>query len=329
MAVRTAFVYSTDENYVKLTAVSIHSLLKHNPGVPIVILTNDISEDSAAFLQKLVSDCGGSLELIDVKDRLQGIKGLGAGSYVSFSAYSRLFIPALLGNLFDRTVYIDGDTLVADSLSELNDLDLHGKPFAIGYDCIHNSYKKLIGISQTAPYFNSGVLVMDLAEWIRRKCTERILGYMQNVRHDLMFGDQDYFSLVLADDAEILPPRYNFLTHFQMFRRAKDARFVMDTPACCWYGDDEFAEAQAKPAIRHFLGHTLGRPWFRESLNPLRPLYVETAAEVGIPEITEQSRPIDFCYRIQWLCWKLLPRPLFLLACRTMYRFFFRRAYGV
>ena len=65
---------------MKLTAVSIHSLLKHNPCVSIVILTNDVSEDSAAFLQKLVSDRGGSLELINVKDRLQNVKGLGAGS---------------------------------------------------------------------------------------------------------------------------------------------------------------------------------------------------------------------------------------------------------
>lgn len=329
MTFKTAFVYSTDENYVKLTAVSIHSLLKHNPGLPIVILTNGVSESSAAFLQKLVTDRGGSLELIDVRDRLQDLQGLGAGSYVSFSAYSRLFIPTLLGDQFDRAVYIDGDTLVADSLDELKNLGLHGKPFAIGYDCIQNSYKKLIGISQTAPYFNSGVLVMNLAEWIRRKCTERILGYMQNVRHDLMFGDQDYFSLVLADDAAILPPRYNFLTHFQLFRRAKDARFVMDTPACCWYGDDEFAAAQELPAIYHFLGHTLGRPWFRESLNPLRPFYVKTAAEAGVSEVAEQSRPIDFGYRVQWLCWKLLPRPLFLYACRAMYRHYFRSRYGV
>lgn len=103
----------------------------------------------------------------------------------------------------------------------------------------------------------------------------------------------------------------------------------MGTPTYCWYGEEEFAAAQARPAIHHFLGHTLGRPWFRESKNPLRPLYVETAAEAGVPDVAEQTRPLDIFYRVQWLCWKLLPRPLFLLACRTMYACFFKRTYGV
>jgi len=326
---KTAFVYSTDENYVKLTAVSVHSLLRHNPGAAIVILASGVKPESASFLQKLVTDRGGSFELVDVAECLKDVAALGAGSYVSFSAYSRLFIPRLLAGRFARAVYIDGDTLVVDSLDELCALDLSGKPFAIGYDSLYNSYKKLIGLPPEAPYFNSGVLVMDLAEWTERRCTERIFEYMKNVRHDLMFGDQDYFSLVLAEDAAILPPRYNFLTHYQMYRRAKDARFVMNIPASCWYGDEEFAAAQEKPAIHHFLGNMMGRPWHQESKNPLRPLYRQLAAEAGVPEVAEQSRPLDFGYRVQCRCWKLLPRPLFLLACRAMYAYFFRSRYGV
>ena len=325
----TAFVYSTDENYVKLTAVSMHSLLTHNPGAEIVILANGITPASAAFLSKLANDRGGTCEIIDVKSKLETVKALGAGSYVSFSAYARLFIPALLASRYDRAIYLDCDTLIASPLAGLTALDLHGKPFAIGYDCIYNGYKKMIGLQAEASYFNSGVLTMDLASWQARLCTERIFTFMREQRRDLMFGDQDYFSLVLAEDAAILPPQYNFLTHFQMFHRAKDARYVMDTPASCWYTDEEFAAAQQKPAIHHFLGHTLGRPWYKESKNPLRKLYCETAAAAGVPEVARQSRPLDFGYRVQWLCWKLLPRPLFIRACRAMYAYFFRTRYGV
>jgi len=326
---KTAFVYSTDENYVKLTAVSVHSLLKYNTEANIVILASGVKSESAAFLQKLVSDRGGTFELVDVSECLKDVAALGAGSYVSFSVYSRLFIPLLLANRFDRAVYIDSDTLVADSLDELNELDLGGKPFAIGYDCLYNSYKKLIGLPPDARYFNSGVLVMDLPTWTKCRCTERIFAYMKNFRHDLMFGDQDYFSLVLADDAAILPPRYNFLTHYQMFHRVSDVRFVMRVPASCWYGNEEFATAQARPAVHHFLGNMMGRPWHKESLNPLRPLYRQIAAEAGVPEVAEQSRPLDFCYRVQCRCRQLLPHPLFLLACRAMYAYFFRSRYGV
>jgi len=326
---RTAFVYSTDENYVKLTAVSVHSLLKHNSGANIVILASGVKPESAAFLQKLVTDRGGSFELIDVAEKLSHVKDLGANGYVSYSTYARFFIAELLGERFDRVVYIDGDTLVVDNLDALAHLDLKGKAFAIGYDCIYVAYKKLIGLPTEKPYYNAGVLLIDLKEWERRKCAARVFDYMRKVRASFILGDQDFFSLVLAEDATLLPPQYDFLTHYQMFRRAKDAQFVANLPACCWYGDTEFAAAQARPAIHHFLGNMMGRPWHKESKNPLRSLYRQFAAEAGVPEIAEQSRPLDFSYRVQYLCWKFLPRPLFLLACRAMYAYFFRSRYGI
>ena len=322
-------VYATDENYVKLTAVSIYSLLLHNPNAQIAILADSISTTSQNLLLDVADKFNTHLRIIDIKQELHDIKSIGAGSYVSFSAYSRLFIPRLLGEDADRAIYIDGDTIIAGDLQPLTGLDLQGKPFAIGYDCLHNSYKKLIDIPPSAPYFNSGVLVMDLQEWRKRQCTERIFDYMRNVRHDLMFGDQDYFSLVLAGDAAILPPQYNFLTHFQMFKTQSDVLRATGIPASAWYTESQYAAAQKNPVIHHFLGHTLGRPWYRESLNPLRPLYRQIAAEAGLPEVAEQSRPIDFCYRIQHLAWKSLPAPLFSIVSRAMYTYYFKTRYGV
>ena len=326
---KTAFAYAMDENYVKLTAVSLCSLLRANPGAEVVILVDGVSRDSVKLLEGIALRNGGKLRFVDAKSVLERVKLTGAGGYVSFSAYSRLFLPDLVGDEFDRIVYIDGDTLVVSSLQPLCELDLMGRPFAIGYDCLCNKYKKMIGLPPNASYFNSGVLVMDVAEWRRRRCAERIFDYMENVRHDFMFGDQDYFSLVLADDAAILPPEYNFLTHFQMFKSRNAVLCATGIPACAWYGEEQYAAAQKRPAIHHFLGHTLGRPWYRESLNPLRETYLRFAAEAGVPEVAEQSRPVEMCYRVQHLCWRLFPQPVFAIAARAMYEYFFRSRYGV
>ena len=326
---KTAVVYATDENYVKLTAVSICSLLASNAGQTVIVLTSDVSEKAKSFLQNLAARLGGSLQTIDTQNELRRVRDLGANGYVSFSAYSRLFITTLFGNEFDRLVYLDSDTLVSGSLTPLFELPLYGKPFAIGYDCLCNRYKKMIGLPSSAPYFNSGVLLIDPSEWRHRRCTERILDYMANVRHDLMFGDQDYFSIVLADDAAILPPEYNFLTHFQMFKKQRDVLRATGIPSCAWYNESQYAAAQKHPVIHHFLGHTLGRPWYRESLNPLRETYRRFAEEAGVQEITKQSRPVEFHYWLQYLCWRILPQPLFALAARIMYEYFFRTRYGV
>ena len=326
---KTVVVYATDENYVKVSAISICSLLAHNPGTKIVALTHNVSDASKSFLCDLSRRYRGSLRTIDTEKELSEIKSIGANGYVSFSAYSRLFIPELLGSDIDRALYIDGDTLVANSVTPLLEMDLCGKPFAIGYDCLCNKYKKMIGIKEDAPYFNSGVLLIDLAEWRKRRCTERIFEYMANVRNDLMFGDQDYFSLVLAEDAAILPPEFNFLTHFQMFKSRGAALSATGIPPSAWYDAEQYNRAQRNPVRHHFLGHTLGRPLYRESHNPLRPLYRKFAAEAGVPEFAEQSRPVEFCYRVQHLAWKILPPFLFPWVCRAMYSYFFKTRYGV
>ena len=329
LPMKTAVVYATDENYVKLTAVSICSLLASNAGQTIIVLTSNVSNKAKTFLQNLAVRLGGRLQTIDTQNELRRVRELGAHGYVSFSAYSRLFITTLFGNKFDRLVYLDSDTLVSGSLTPLFELPLHGKPFAIGYDCLCNKYKKIIGLPSSAPYFNSGVLLIDSSEWRHRRCTERILDYMANVRHDFMFGDQDYFSIVLADDATILPPEYNFLTHFQMLKKQRDVLRATGIPACAWYSESQYTSAQRHPVIHHFLGHTLGRPWYKESLNPMREIYQQFSIKAGVPEITEQSRPVELCYRIQYFCWRYLPQPLFAFAVRAMYAYFFRTRYNV
>ncbi len=326
---KTAIVYATDENYVKLTAVSLYSLLKSTPSQSVVVLANGLSEADKHILMAVSDRFGGDMRIIDVNNTLAIVRDLGANGYVSFSAYSRLFIAKLLGDEFDRAVYLDGDTVVSRDISPLFDMPLGGKAFAIGYDCLCNRYKKLVGLPSDAPYFNSGVLLIDLATWRERHCTERIFDYMRKVRNDFMFGDQDYFSVVLANDAAVLPPEYNFLTHFQMFKRQKDVLRATGIPSCAWYGDAQYSTARRNPAIHHFLGNTLGRPWYRESLNPMRETYRRLAAGAGVPEVAEQSRPVELCYRVQNFCWRHLPQPAFAVAVNAMYRYFFRTRYGV
>ncbi len=326
-----AVVYSSDENYAKLTLVSMVSLLVNQCEVnfSLYLLANTIQQKTLERMIKTISNLECSLNVIDVTQQLKKITDIGASQYVSYSAYGRLFIHELLPEDTDRVLYLDSDTLIVSPISDVFNLPLNGHAFAIGYDFLCNRYKKLVGIPPDAPYYNSGVLLIELKEWKARRCAERVLDFMKHIRHDLMFGDQDYFSIVLSGDADILPPQYNFLTHFQMFTRHRDALRATGIPSSCWYGEEAFQQAQVAPIIHHFLGHTLGRPWYRESRNPLRNLYLSYAAKAGVPEVAEQSRPVEFCYRVMERCWCLLPHTLFAETVRWMYRYFFWSRYHV
>ena len=323
-------VYATDENYVRLTAVSICSFLIHNPHTDIAIFSDGISLSSERLLSGLAATFGSSIRIFDASGDVHALKESSIPGYTSFSIYSRYFAPEKLQKDYDRFVYIDSDTLICDDISDLMALPLHGKPFAIGYDCLHNAYKRLIGLAPERPYFNSGVILVDIAKWNKMHCTARFFDCLKSrAGHRLILPDQDVLAHSLADDAQILPPRFNFLTHFQMFRTRNDVLRATGIPASAWYTEEQYASAQKKPVIHHFLGHTLGRPWYRESLNPLRPLYRRYAADAGFPEVAEQSRPVDFCYKAQHLAWKALPPVLFSYACRAMYAYFFRTRYKV
>ena len=327
---KSTVVYATDENYVKLTAISLYSLLTHNPWIDITVLASDISVESAALLTGTAARFNSALRIIDVEKELEQLRLQNAPGYTSYSTYSRHFAPQLLRQHYDRILYLDCDTLIAGNIADLLNLSLEDRPFAIGYDCLYNNYKKFIGLSPEQPYFNAGVLLIDIQAWIAQECTARFFDCIKNrVNQPSILADQDILAHSLARDAAILPPQYNFLTHFQMFKTRNDVLHATGIPASAWYTKEQYAAAQKNPVIHHFLGHTLGRPWYRESLNPLRPLYQKIAAEARLPEVAEQSRPIDFCYKVQYLAWKTLPAALFPWACRAMYAYFFKTRYGV
>lgn len=322
--------YATDENYVKLTAVSLYSLLSHNPGIDITVLASDISVESEELLTGTAARFNSALRIIDVEKELEQLRLQNAPGYTSYSTYSRHFAPQLLQQHYDRILYLDCDTIVTGNIVELLNLPLRGRPFAIGYDCLYNNYKRFIGLSPEQPYFNAGVLLIDIQIWIAQECTARFFDCIKNrVNQPSILADQDILAHSLARDAAILPPQYNFLTHFQMFKTRNDVLRATGIPASAWYTEAQYSAAREKPVIHHFLGHTLGRPWYKESLNPLRPLYRKLAAEAGVPEVAEQSRPVDFGYKVQHLTWKTLPPRLFAYACRAMYAYFFKTRYGV
>lgn len=327
---KSIVVYATDENYVKLTAVSMYSLLKSNPLVDIAVFTDCISAQSESLLTGIARRFDSTVKLIDANQELGKLQSQNIPGYTSYSVYSRYIAAQKLAEEYDRFLQVDSDTLITGSIAKLLNLPMNGKAFAIGFDCIHNSYKKIIDLKAHKQYFNCGIFLVDIKKWIERECSERFFSCLaKNKNKTLILPDQDIVAHCLADDAIILPPQYNFLTHFQMFKTRNDVLRATGIPASAWYTEEQYAAARKNPVIHHFLGHTLGRPWYKESLNPLRPLYRQIAAEAGFPEVAEQSRPTELEHKILFLAWKTLPHMLFSYACRAMYSYFFRTRYGV
>lgn len=320
-------VYASDRNYARLTAISAVSLLKHNPGARIVLLGYNLEPEAKELVRSRVEMAGGAFEYRDLSAALEKLKEGGCNGYTSYAAYARIFIPDVIDDV-KRVLYLDGDTLVNGSLQELIEIDMCGKPFALAVDCVPFAYKRVINQPLEAPYFNSGVMLMDLDAWRKNNCTRRFLDELAHPGGPNHLGDQDTFARLFPGETALLPPKWNFLSHFFLFSYDGVAR-VVGGKRLAVFTREQYDEARRDPRIFHFLGNTLGRPWYTGSKHPMREAYRAAAAEAGLAEFAEQTRPMTFDYKLQYWLHRLLPQTAFDIVCNWLYRLNIRRLYRV
>lgn len=297
-------VYASDDGYVGLAAISAVSLLKHNPNARIHLLGYKLKPASIDTVRSRVERHGGSFIHFDVTPLVSKLERLRVSHYTSYAIFARMFIPELI-RTNDRVLYLDCDTLVTDRLDDLTGIELHEHSFALALDAVHPAYKKVISLPTDQPYYNSGVMLMDLAAWRKHDCSRRFMEELTHPRGRIILPEQDVIARMMGDEVEPLPPKWNFLSQFILQRRTD------------------------KPAIYHFSGNTLGRPWFTSSRHPMREAYRQAAAEAGLPEVAEQQRALPLEYKVQYWLYRLLPQALFSPICNLMYRTHIRLTYGI
>ncbi len=319
--------YACDRNYASLTAVSAVSALGHNPGARILLLGYNLEKEAQELVRSRVEKAGGEFLYRDVSPSIGKLVRQGVCPYTSYAAYARVFLPEVLEE-DGRVLYLDCDTLVDGSLEDLFAVDLHGKPFALGYDCVLHHYKRHVRHPSELPYFNSGVMLIDLEAWRSHRCTERILAELAHPSGPNPLGDQDIIVRVFPQETRSLDPKWNFLSQFFMLSY-KGVRRIVGEGEQLLFSPETYAEARQGAAIYHFSGQTLGRPWFTSSHHPMRERYRAAARAADLAEAAEQSRPMPFEYKVQYWLYRVLPQRLFDVVCWLMYRVHIRLTYKV
>ena len=320
-------VYASDKNYAALTAISAVSALRHNPGARIVLLGYNLEVEAQNIVRSRVESAGGEFLYRDISPAIEGLKAKGYNGYTSYATYARIFISDVLDDE-RRVIYLDGDTLVNGSLDELTTLDLKGNPIALGVDCVRRSYKRVVNLPMNLPYFNAGIMVIDLVEWRKHRCTERFLAELANPRGPNPLGDQDVIMRCFSAETMPLSPKWNLLSHFFLLSYSGWQRVIgREQQLPCT--KEEYIGARQSAAIYHFSGHTLGRPWYTSSKHPMRKAYQEAAKAADLVEFAEQIRPMPSEYVLQYYLHQLLPQTLFDIVCNWLYRIHIWRTYKV
>ncbi len=274
---------AADETYAPHAAAMLHSLgvahrsvavtahVLHPPGLPAT--TTD-------RLREVANATGASIVFHEIGDGT--VRDLPAMGRISRVMWYRLALPDLLPDT-SRLLYLDCDTLVLESLTPLWELDLQDQGLAavtnvFPPDLVHRPDD--LGIPRQS-YFNSGVLLLDLAAWRRHRFSERIVELARSRPGRLVFPDQDALNVELHDRWLPLHPRWNCQNSILYFSTAED--LLGPAPA---------AEARAHPAILHFEGPESAKPWHYLSTHPLRQLYFDHRAATPWPHVALEGRSV-------------------------------------
>lgn len=173
-----------------------------------------------------------------------------------------LLLPDLLPESVERVLFLDADILVLDDVAKIWEADISGSSVAAVADqaipiCssprgVKN--RSALGIPDAAPYFNAGVMVLNLARWRRLGVASRAHEYLRQLDGQADFLHQEALNAVLWNDWLPLDQRWNLVASLTG-RRYGPHRRTTWTP----------------PGIVHFSGRL--KPWRMHVGGPFAAAY--------------------------------------------------------
>ena len=242
--------YATDNNYTYPTLVSITSLLeniKHHPKTfydIYIMLSNDFTEKNKEILksaQELYPNkC--TITFINMGDMFKEQKTFPITKYYRLALHDKL--PHI-----DKIIYLDGDTIIFEDLTDLINLDMKGY-YILGF--LDNLFWALEMYKiKDAIVLNTGVLLMDLKALRDFNTTEKFREFMMKYNNSVVQEDQTIINVVLQKYINKLPPKYG-IWGFDSIQLALEHNKVQRPKFK--YNTETYKMAFELPAIVHFTG---------------------------------------------------------------------------
>lgn len=248
---------------------SAWSQWKGSQTVQFHLLTKDTSDPAMSRIRMLADELGIRLEIQAANT--QSVDSLSTSRF-SECTYLRVLAPRFLQGV-KKFLYLDADVLVRDSLHPLFELPEDKPLLAIGEYGIWNlreglPYLNLEGERARQPYFNTGVLLINVEAWNRNDTTEKIVDFLQEHKADLRCADQDGINAVLGGIVQPLDYTWNFqMGGFEYLDIIGWPEERADLKA-------RREQLGANPKIAHFLFKTM-KPWQGYMAEPFTDEYRE------------------------------------------------------
>lgn len=228
--------YASDKKFAKLMTLSIATVLSSKSpedNICFYIIDGGLTEQDKINILDLkhIANCEISFVEVDVEK----FKNCPVpDNYLSVAAYYRLGLAELIPDV-DKIIYLDCDIEVKTSLSELFDTDISEYAVAGVPDIGSDEHMERLKLPN---YCNSGVLLINLANWRKIDFSRKILAWIGEHRDMLKFHEsliegasiihfigRDKGDFVFLNLKNVLKTRYKFVLLKMYFARV--LKFVL------------------------------------------------------------------------------------------------------
>ena len=263
-------VYGADANFASVMGVSIVSLFSSNTDaqeINLTILDSGISEIDKRKIEIVCRQFHRNyprwIPITNINKKLSLKLKADRGSLAQFA---RLFLAEVYPNDVCRVLYLDCDTVVTSSISELWNFDLKGKTLAVVKDAFSKYYRNNIGLSSNDIMFNSGMMLIDLVKWRSRRVEARLINFIKEKKGNIQQGDQGVLNEIIADEVRILETKYNSVSLIMMMDYQSIIKYRKPVN---FYSKTEISYAKKNPVVIHYTsGFYVIRPWLKNSNHP-------------------------------------------------------------
>ncbi|MGZ7883189.1 glycosyltransferase family 8 protein [Limosilactobacillus ingluviei] len=190
---RYVIALAADYDYVNAAETTLKSIFYHTPHAQVYLANMDIPQEWFTNINQKLAGTGSYLH--DLKVDVGYLPtGKVSRDHINDYSYVRLHLPRLLEA--DRILYLDSDTVVRQSLWPLLEIDLQGQPVGMVRE---------ISVSE----FNSGVLLIDRAQWQKMDLTQRCIDFFSQHEAEINNGDQTVLNRVCEGMIRELPTTFN------------------------------------------------------------------------------------------------------------------------
>lgn len=223
-------LFVADDQVAMPLAVAIASVIANlAPGHRAQIFVVDAGVSAANQEKVMRSSEGGwgRVEWLRPNDEQRALLQSLPGGFLGTAPYYKLLIPELLGPQYSRVIYLDCDVIVERDLTDLWRADPGAHHVLAAQDLINPYVSSPLGLrnwqalgrKQDDGLFNSGVLVLNAAQWRQDDVTKRLVQYLQDHDRDIQLCDQDAMNGVFVNSWGPLDRRWNVLPYIHLARK--------------------------------------------------------------------------------------------------------------